>query len=82
MTVAIFSHTGIKICTSLSYGYPLPWCSANARGVGSIPGLGGFPWRREWLPTLVFLLGKSHEQRSLVGYSPWDHQKSQTRLSD
>ena len=27
------------------------------------------PWRREWLPTPVFLLGESHEQRSLVGYS-------------
>ena len=35
------------------------------------------PWRREWLLTLVFLPGKSHGQRSLVGYSPrgrkgWD----------
>ena len=28
-------------------------------------------WRREWLPTLVFLTGKSHRHRSLVGYSPW-----------
>ena len=29
------------------------------------------PWRREWLPTPVFLPGKSHGQRSLVGYSAW-----------
>ena len=29
------------------------------------------PWRTEWLPTAVFLPGKSHGQRSLVGYSPW-----------
>ena len=28
-------------------------------------------WRREWQPTPVFLPGKSHEQRTLVGYSPW-----------
>ena len=28
------------------------------------------PWRRNWQLTLVFLPGKSHEQRSLVGYSP------------
>ena len=28
-------------------------------------------WKREWLPTPVFLPGKSHGQRSLVGYSPW-----------
>ena len=27
-------------------------------------------WRREWLPTPVFLLGEFHGQRSLVGYSP------------
>ena len=29
------------------------------------------PWRRKWQPTPVFLPGKSHGQRSLVGYSPW-----------
>ena len=29
--------------------------------------------RRKWQPTPVFLLGKSHGQRSLVGYSPWSH---------
>jgi len=28
------------------------------------------PWRRKWQPTPVFLPGKSHGQRSLVGYSP------------
>ena len=28
------------------------------------------PWRRKWQPTPVFLLGKSHEQWSLAGYSP------------
>ena len=27
-------------------------------------------WRRNWLPTPVFLPGKSHGQRSLAGYSP------------
>ena len=31
------------------------------------------PWRRKWQPTLVFLPGKSHEQRTLVGYNPWSH---------
>ena len=38
-------------------------------------------WRRKWQPTPVFLLGESHGQRSLVGYSPWAA-KSWTRLSD
>ena len=36
-----------------------------------IPGLGRSPWSRKWQPTLVFLPGTSHGQRSLVGYSPW-----------
>ena len=29
------------------------------------------PWRRKWQPIPVLLPGKSHGQRSLVGYSPW-----------
>ena len=28
-------------------------------------------WRREWLPTLVFLPGEFHGQRNLEGYSLW-----------
>ena len=28
------------------------------------------PWRRKWQPSPVFLLGKSHKQRSMAGYSP------------
>ena len=31
------------------------------------------PWRRKWQLTPVFFPGKSHGQRSLVGYSPWGH---------
>ena len=31
--------------------------------------MGKIPWRREWLPTPVFLPGEFHGQRSLVGYS-------------
>ena len=33
------------------------------------------PCRRAWQPTSVFLPGESHEQRSLVGYSPWGHKE-------
>ena len=36
------------------------------------------PWRRDRLPTPVFLLGEFHEQRRLVGYSPWAHIESDT----
>ena len=41
----------------------------NAEDVGSIPGQED-PLERVWLPTPLFLPGESHEQRSLVGYSP------------
>ena len=30
------------------------------------------PLAKEMAPTSVFLPGKSHGQRSLAGYSPWD----------
>ena len=37
------------------------------------PWAGKIPWKRAWQPTLVFLPGESHGQRSLVGYSPQGH---------
>ena len=43
---------------------------ANAGDSGSSPGLGRSP-EEEWHPTLVFLPGKFHGQKSLVGFSPW-----------
>ena len=49
-------------CTGLKFG---PW----VREV---------PWRREWLPTPVFLPGKSHGQRSLASYGPWGRKESDT----
>ena len=42
------------------------------------PWVGKIPWRRKWQPTPVFLSGKSHGRRSLVGYSPWDGKESDT----
>ena len=42
---------------------------------GFDPWVGKIPWRRAWQPTPVFLPGESHGQRSLVGYSPWDHRE-------
>ena len=40
--------------------------TCNVGDPGSIPGSGGFLWRREWLPTPVFLPGE-FGQRSLPG---------------
>ena len=37
-----------------------------------------FAWRRQWHPTPVLLPGKSHARRSLVGYSSWGLEESDT----
>ena len=50
---------------------------ANVGDMSSIPGLRRSP-ERKWQPTLVFLPGKVHGQRSLVGYSPRGHKESDT----
>ena len=39
--------------------------------------LGKIPWKA-WHPTLLFLLGESHGQRSLVGYSSYGCRESDT----
>ena len=40
------------------------------------PWVGKIPWRRKWQYTPVLLPGKSHGQRSLVGYSLWGRKES------
>ena len=45
------------------------------------PCIGKNPWRREWLPTPVFLPGESHRQKSLTGHSPWGCKESDTTSS-
>ena len=57
----------------------LPWwlsgkgsaCQCDARDVSLIPRSGRSPGEGKWPPTPVFLPGKFHGQRSLVGYSAW-----------
>ena len=49
-------------------------CNTDRR-CGFDPGVGKISWRRKWQPTSVFLPGKSHGQRSLVGYRPWGHKE-------
>ena len=44
--------------------------------MSSIPGSGRPPREGNGNPTPVFLLGKSHGQRSLTGYSPLGHKES------
>ena len=49
--------------------------ACNEGNLGSIPGLGRFPWKSEWLPTPVFLTEEFQGQKILVGYSPWGHKE-------
>ena len=47
-----------------------PTCQHRShKRCGFNPWVGKLPWSRVWLPTLVFLPGEFHEQRSLVGFS-------------
>ena len=52
----------------------VPVSAGDARDVNSIPG-----WEdsleQEMATTPVFLSGKFHAHRSLVGYSPWSHKE-------
>ena len=58
----------------------IKWCKKSMEGereetiTWSIfwwcPWVGKIPWRREWLPTPIFLPGEFHGQRSLADYSP------------
>ena len=52
---------------------------ANAEDAGDLgfePWVGKIPWRRKWHPMPGFLPGKCHGQRSLAGYSPWNHSRT------
>ena len=60
----------------ISTEFVFPWwpndkeCTCQCRRPRFDTWVGKIPWRRKWQPTPVFLPGKSHGQRSLVGYGP------------
>ena len=68
-------------CQSICYGHQgspsgsagkEPACQCRrCKRHGLNPWVRKIPWRKKWQPTPVFLPGKFHGQRSLVGYSPW-----------
>ena len=66
------STTGIRLPCWLTWQRICLQC----RRPGFNPWVRKISWRREWLPTPVFLPGESHGQRSLLGYSPWGHKES------
>ena len=65
--------------SSVSFIGFLWWCSGiclQCRRHRFDPWVRKIPWRRKWQPTQVVLLGKSHGQRNLAGYSPWGLKES------
>ena len=88
-----FTKPSLYLCTEHCFQYNLNWkkdfpdgsvgeestCSAGDTGdSGLIPGSGRSPWRKKWQPISVFSSGESHEQRSLVSYSPQCCKESDT----
>ena len=80
-TWPVHLHCGILAFTLSS---PCSWASqvvsgkespCQCKGCRLNPSVRKVPWRRKWQPTPVFLPGKSHGQRNLVGYNPWGHQR-------
>ena len=58
-----------------------PVNAGDARDAGSILGSGRSPGVGNGNLPPVFLLGKFHGQRSLVGYGPWSHKDTAQSLS-
>ena len=73
----------LSVCYSLHYNQGFPGVSVAknppAKQETQVWPLGWEdPWRMKWQPSPVFLLGKSHGQRSLAGYSLWNHKELDT----
>ena len=73
----------LSLIWGFSGGSVVKESTCQCRRHGFNPCIRKTPWRRKWQPTPVFLPGKSHRQRSLVGCSPWGCKESDTtkRLS-
>ena len=87
-TVVLFSSNSPSSPSTkrFNYKYMKSWAFPVAqqrtclqcRGHGFDPWVGKIPWRRKQQPTPLFLPGKSHGQRSLVGYSAEGHKELDT----
>ena len=65
-----YYHSPLGLPRWLSGKEPVCRCRGR-RWCGFDPWDRKITWRRKQQPTPVFLPGKSHGQRCLVGYSPW-----------
>ena len=84
--VIIFQGGRLIIATEILSTTGFPGCSvvkspsANTGDNRLEPWVRKIPWRRKWYPTPILLPGKSHSQRSLVGYSPGGHKRARHNL--
>ena len=84
--VCVCVHVCVCVCTRMYVCVckGLPWwlsskkSTCQCRRYGFSPWVRKILWRRKWLPTPVFLSGKSRGQRRLVGFSPWGHKELDT----
>ena len=82
MVLYVLQQDLVFLIFSLYKSLGLPqWLSGKGstcqcRILGLDPWSGKIPCRRKWQPTLIFLPGKAHGQRSLVSYSPWGRKES------
>ena len=79
--VTVHGMVSILVCLVFMapwwYGSKEPTCQGRRlKRHGFDPRVGKIPWRSKWQPTLIFLPGKSHGQRNLVGFSPWGCKES------
>ena len=75
--LSVHHMPGIRLPRWLSGKEPVCQCRRHKR-LRFDPWVRKLPWRRAWQPTPVFLPGKSHGWKSLVGYSPWGHKELDT----
>ena len=82
----LMSWWSVLSMTSFLASYWWPSSKESACSAGDVglrcwfkPWMGKMLWRRKWQPIPLFLLGKSHRERSLVDYSPWGR-KSRMQL--
>ena len=81
---SLFPSPNLQVYYPIKYLYRLPkWLNGKVSSSkfrrckrhGFNPRVWKIHWGRKWQPIPVFLPGKSHGPRSLVGYSPWGHKE-------
>ena len=73
-------HFDTSVCQFLSslVAQTVKHLPTMRKTTGFNPWVRKISWRSKWQPTPVFLPGKSHGRRSLVGYCPWGCKESDT----